>query len=71
MLYAGFWGPWNAEGPTELFVNLRCMQVRSGKVQLHVGAGITAGSDPEMEWTETVRKADTWLRLLEPTRAAT
>ena len=47
------------------------MQVRSGKVQLHLGAGITAGSDPEMEWTETVRKADTWLRLLEPTRAAT
>ncbi|MBK9058817.1 MAG: chorismate-binding protein [Flavobacteriales bacterium] len=71
LLYAGFWGPWNAEGPTELFVNLRCMQVRSGKVQLHLGAGITAGSDPEMEWTETVRKADTWLRLLEPTRAAT
>lgn len=69
-LYAGFWGPWNAEGPTELFVNLRCLCHQLGKAQLYVGAGITLGSDPEMEWTETARKADTWLRLLEPERAA-
>lgn len=65
-LYAGFWGPWNADGPTELFVNLRCLRHQSDKAQLYVGAGITAGSDPEMEWTETVAKADTWLRMLEP-----
>ncbi len=70
-LYAGFWGPWNAEGPTELFVNLRCICHQPGKAQLYVGAGITAGSDPEMEWTETVRKAETWLRLVEASRAAT
>jgi isochorismate synthase len=63
-LYAGFWGPWNAEGPTELFVNLRCMRYQSGKAQLFVGAGITAGSDPEMEWAETERKAETLLRLM-------
>jgi isochorismate synthase len=66
-LYAGFWGPWNADGPTELFVNLRCMRAsRSDGAQLYVGAGITAGSDPEMEWEETGRKAQTWLRLMEP-----
>lgn len=69
-LYAGFWGPWNAEGPTELFVNLRCLRYASGKAQLFVGAGITAGSDPEMEWMETERKAQTWLRLMEPDPAA-
>lgn len=63
-LYAGFWGPWNAEGPTELFVNLRCLRYRSGNAQLHVGAGITAGSDAEMEWTETEHKAETLLRLM-------
>lgn len=63
-LYAGFWGPWNAEGPTELFVNLRCLRYVTGKAQLFVGAGITAGSDPEMEWTETERKAETLLRLM-------
>ncbi len=67
-LYAGFWGPWNADGPTELFVNLRCLCHQHGKAKLYVGAGITAGSDPEMEWTETARKADTWLRLVEPER---
>ena len=68
-LYAGFWGPWNAEGPTELFVNLRCMQIHPGKAQLYVGAGITAGSDAEREWAETQHKADTWLRLVEPLEA--
>lgn len=63
-LYSGFWGPWNADGPTELFVNLRCMHAVAGKVQLYTGAGITAGSDPELEWAETERKARTWLDLL-------
>lgn len=62
-LYAGFWGPWNAEGPTELFVNLRCLRHHKGTAQLFVGAGITAGSEAEMEWAETERKADTWLQL--------
>ncbi len=69
-LYAGFWGPWNADGPTELFVNLRCMRYHQGGTQLLVGAGITAGSDPQLEWTETERKAQTWLRFMEPERAA-
>jgi isochorismate synthase len=64
-LYAGFWGPWNAEGPTELFVNLRCMQAGPGTARLHVGGGITAGSDPLQEWTETRSKADTLLRLMD------
>lgn len=68
-LYAGFWGPWNAEGPTELFVNLRCMQAGPGTARLHVGGGITAGSDPLQEWTETRRKADTLLRLMDRTAA--
>ncbi len=65
-LYTGFWGPWNADGPTELFVNLRCMHHQAGKTLLYVGAGITASSNAELEWAETERKADTWLRALEP-----
>lgn len=63
-LYTGFWGPWNADGPTELYVNLRCLQAVPGMARLFVGAGITAGSLPEMEWNETGRKAETWLRHL-------
>lgn len=64
-LYTGFWGPWNLDGATELFVNLRCMRHQAGQTQLLVGAGITAGSDAPMEWIETERKAHTWLRALE------
>lgn len=64
-LYTGFWGPWNADGPTELFVNLRCMHATPGNMQLYAGAGITAGSDAEMEWTETTRKAGMWFGLLQ------
>ncbi|MBP8823626.1 MAG: chorismate-binding protein [Flavobacteriales bacterium] len=69
-LYTGFWGPWNADGPTELFVNLRCLQAVHGTAKLFVGAGITAGSDAEQEWIETERKAETWLQLLREPMAA-
>lgn len=69
-LYTGFWGPWNADGPTELFVNLRCLHALAGKVKLFVGAGITAGSNAEMEWEETQRKAATLLDLLPQAEAA-
>lgn len=61
-LYAGFWGPWSPDGFTELFVNIRCMRVFADQATLYVGAGITAGSDPEAEWDETEQKAQTWLR---------
>jgi isochorismate synthase len=64
-LYTGFWGPWSADGTTELFVNLRCLQVFPDKALLYVGAGITAGSDADLEWTETAHKARTWLPLID------
>lgn len=67
LLYTGFWGPWQNEGATALYVNLRCMYHRSGRTVLPVGAGITALSNPEMEWQETERKARTWLRALRTT----
>ena len=68
-LYAGFWGPWSPDGYTELFVNIRCMQVFEREATLHVGAGITAGSDPEAEWAETEQKARTWLDPIHALRA--
>ena len=61
-LYAGFWGPWSPDGHTELFVNIRCLQALRGEAVLYVGAGITEGSDPDLEWKETEQKARTWLR---------
>jgi isochorismate synthase len=64
-LYAGFWGPWSADGRMELFVNIRCMRLFSDKAQLHVGAGITAGSVAEQEWEETEHKADSWRSMID------
>lgn len=63
-LYAGFWGPWSADGRMELFVNIRCMRVFEDHSELHVGAGITAGSVPAQEWEETEHKADSWRQLI-------
>lgn len=44
---------------TNLFVNLRCVQLKSGKAIIYVGGGITKDSNPEAEWEETVNKTQT------------
>lgn len=49
---------------TELFVNLRCMQMVSGKAIIYVGGGITKDSIPENEWLETIVKSKTILSIL-------
>lgn len=64
-LYAGYWGPWITEGPVELYVNIRCMEVQDQMVRIRVGGGITAGSIPEKEWQELEHKASTWTKLME------
>jgi isochorismate synthase len=60
-LYGGVWGPWNPDGRTELFVNIRCLQQADRWADLFVGGGITAQSDPAAEWEETEAKARTLL----------
>ncbi len=42
---------------TNLFVNLRCMQVQKNAIELYLGGGITKGSIPQDEYTETVLKS--------------
>lgn len=44
---------------SNLFVNLRCMQLKSGEAILYVGGGITKDSNPDEEWEETVNKTQT------------
>lgn len=61
--YTGFFGPVSRE-EAHLFVNLRCAAFTAGKYNLYVGAGITTKSDPEKEWEETQRKAQTLLKVL-------
>jgi len=67
-LYAGAWGPWNPDGRTRLFVNIRCLQQRGRNAVLHAGGGITLGSDPEAEWRETEAKLRTLLSPIEALR---
>lgn len=49
---------------SELFVNLRCMQLVKDKALVYVGGGVTQDSDVEKEWMETQNKAQTMLRIL-------
>lgn len=49
---------------SELFVNLRCMQLQRESAEIYVGGGITIDSNPETEWEETVSKSGTMLRIL-------
>jgi isochorismate synthase len=49
---------------SELFVNLRCMQIKNKHALIYVGGGITKDSDPQLEWEETVNKTQTMMRVL-------
>ena len=64
-LYSGFLGPVRFQDKTNLFVNLRCMQVFNDRIRLYAGAGITADSLPHKEWEETEHKMNTLLSLLQ------
>ena len=68
--YAGHLGEINYNNTTEtdLYVNLRCMQIQNNtelyKAHLYIGCGITKDSIPEKEWFETVNKAMTLKNVL-------
>lgn len=66
--YTGFLGELNMHKDgvvkSNLFVNLRCMELSNDKAILYVGGGITKDSDPEKEWEETVKKTETMKRVL-------
>lgn len=49
---------------SELYVNLRCMQIKNNQALIYVGGGITASSDPEKEFLETCNKAKTMKKLI-------
>lgn len=62
--YAGYCGPMNYLDKTDLFVNLRCMKIFPDSLALYVGGGLTAKSNPEKEWEETLLKSQTLGKLL-------
>ena len=61
--YTGFLGELNIDFKTfkkehsDLFVNLRCMDVEKNTATVYVGCGITKDSIPEKEYIETVNKS--------------
>ena len=63
--YTGFIGPWKMEDESQLFVNLRCAELGANKINIYVGGGLTASSDAEAEYQETVHKSQTLLSIVE------
>lgn len=63
-LYAGVIGL-IGENKSQLYVNLRCCQIKKGAAYLYLGGGFTKDSIPEMEWEETENKSKTLLNILQ------
>lgn len=63
--YSGFLGELNTNDTTELYVNLRCMEIQNQKVSFYIGCGITKDSIPEKEFFETVNKSVTMKSLFD------
>ena len=69
--YTGFLGELNIDKKTDLFVNLRCMEIEidkketPAKAHLFMGCGITKDSNPEKEWEESVNKSATMRKVLD------
>jgi isochorismate synthase len=61
--YTGYFGIVD-QNSANFFVNLRCMQLYDQEVDLYVGGGITALSDPKSEYEETVNKLLTMKKVL-------
>lgn len=57
--YSGFTGWLDPQGETELYVNLRSMQVTDEAFVLYAGGGILDTSSVQDEWLETERKMGT------------
>jgi isochorismate synthase len=77
--YTGFLGELNLDNQTDLFVNLRCMEVKIDesksflersitKADLFMGCGITKDSIPEKEWNESINKSATMKKVLQKGR---
>ena len=62
--YTGFIGWMDPEGQTDLYVNLRCMEIRSTEAKLYAGGGILPSSEVRAEWEETSAKMRTMKNLL-------
>ncbi|MEV6623069.1 aminodeoxychorismate synthase component I [Amycolatopsis sp. NPDC051106] len=63
-VYTGAIGLVSPAAGLELNVAIRTFEISAGRIELGVGGGITADSDPEAEWQECLHKAAPLERLL-------
>lgn len=62
--YSGFIGWLDPDGQTDLYVNLRCMEIHPGKAVLYAGGGILPSSETASEWDETNEKMKTMKNII-------
>lgn len=62
--YSGFIGWLAPEEKSDLYVNLRCMNILADAFVLYAGGGILASSETESEWLETEAKMQTMMHLI-------
>ena len=62
--YSGFLGWINPDGKTDLYVNLRCMEIGASCLTLYAGGGLLSHSEMELEWKETEAKLQTMLAII-------
>lgn len=62
--YSGFLGYLDTKQKTDLFVNLRCMQIFDDRLKLFAGGGILTSSELVSEWEETEHKLQTILSII-------
>jgi isochorismate synthase len=67
--YSGYLGPVQLGQETNLYVNLRCVELGPETVTAYAGAGMTPDSNPAKEWQETELKMQTVLRLFQATES--
>lgn len=63
--FAGMLGWRDLAGDGEWAVSLRCAQIEDESATLYAGAGVVAGSEPELEWQETCAKLRTMLLAMD------
>lgn len=62
--YSGFIGWLDPDGQTDLYVNLRCMEIHGKVATLYAGGGILPSSEVTQEWEETREKMKTMKNIL-------
>ena len=62
--YSGFVGKLDPNGSTNLFVNLRCVQIHQKNYTLYAGGGLLSSSTFDKEWVETEKKMQTMHSVL-------